>query len=146
MVRHPLGPQSRRRSLWIRHTLGSLPVDNPSERLVPRHSSPAVGNQSEFSFPLFLFSFFAPNINSPHYFSPDSNPKPSPSSLPDQTNFTQTYTTFWDHALGTVWSGSEADLAKRYPRGDEVGKQWAQGSGCHIRNRLERGNGAVKGE
>ena len=52
-----------------------------------------------------------------------------------QTNFAQTYTTFWDHALGTVWKGSGADLQARYERGVEVRRQWEEGSGRRVRVR-----------
>lgn len=58
-----------------------------------------------------------------------------------KTNFAQTYTTFWDHALGTVWKGSGADLQARYERGEDVARQWAQGSGCRAAGGVSKEKG-----
>lgn len=35
----------------------------------------------------------------------------------EQTNYSQLYTTFWDHVCGTVCSKSEKEMARLYEKG-----------------------------
>ena len=41
-----------------------------------------------------------------------------------QTNFAQVYTTFWDHALGSIYNGN--DLEVRYRQGREAADRWVE--------------------
>ncbi|MCJ1262029.1 hypothetical protein MMC22_001898 [Lobaria immixta] len=41
-----------------------------------------------------------------------------------KTNFAQVYSTFWDHALGTVWTGD--NLTKRYEQGRISAQRWTE--------------------
>ncbi|KAL8826213.1 MAG: hypothetical protein Q9191_003940 [Dirinaria sp. TL-2023a] len=51
-----------------------------------------------------------------------------PISKHTQTNYSQLYTTFWDRALGTIWTGDVGALQKRYDGVTEVdvGRKWVE--------------------
>ena len=59
-----------------------------------------------------------------------------------QTNYSQLYTTFWDRALGTMWTGDVEALKKRYHGVTkvDVGGKWVEwfgkydGSGQKLRD------------
>lgn len=74
--------------------MGSTAVSDLQQCRIPRYPPSKLGHQGE------------PNI---------PGPKPlTLSNLHAKTNFSQPFFTFWDHFLGTVWTGG--DVSARYER------------------------------